>query len=101
MSELAMLSKAMFQERKDIIFSIIGGFIAGIAGVALFSVSGYLISQTVFAPPLYTLIILTSLVKFLGFLRSVSRYGERLYTHRATFSILSRLRTSFLLSSSL
>ncbi|MEK5643242.1 thiol reductant ABC exporter subunit CydC [Paenibacillus rhizosphaerae] len=95
MSELAMLSKAMFQERKDIIFSIIGGFIAGIAGVALFSVSGYLISQTVFAPPLYTLIILTSLVKFLGFLRSVSRYGERLYTHRATFSILSRLRTSF------
>ncbi|WP_152397715.1 thiol reductant ABC exporter subunit CydC [Paenibacillus cellulositrophicus] len=95
MSELAMLSKAMFQERKDIIFSIIGGFIAGIAGVALFSASGYLISQTVFAPPLYTLIILTSLVKFLGFLRSVSRYGERLYTHRATFSILSRLRTSF------
>lgn len=95
MSELAKLSKAMFQERKDIIFSIIGGFIAGIAGVALFSASGYLISQTVFAPPLYTLIILTSLVKFLGFLRSVSRYGERLYTHRATFSILSRLRTSF------
>lgn len=68
---------------------------AGIAGVALFSASGYLISQTVFEPPLYTLIILTSLVKLLGFLRSASRYGERLYTHRATFSILSRLRTSF------
>lgn len=95
MSELAMLSKAMFQERKDIVISILGGFMAGIAGVALFSASGYLISQTVFEPPLYTLIILTSLVKFLGFLRSASRYGERLYTHRATFSILSRLRTSF------
>ncbi|MEN1986311.1 thiol reductant ABC exporter subunit CydC [Paenibacillus hubeiensis] len=95
MSELAMLSKAMFQERKDIVISILGGFMAGIAGVALFSASGYLISQTVFEPPLYTLIILTSLVKLLGFLRSASRYGERLYTHRATFSILSRLRTSF------
>ncbi|RAW13512.1 thiol reductant ABC exporter subunit CydC [Paenibacillus taichungensis] len=95
MNELAILSKAMIQERKDIIFSILGGFIAGIAGVALFSASGYLISQTVFAPPLYTLIVLTSLVKLLGLLRAASRYGERLYSHRATFSMLSRLRTSF------
>ncbi|MEX3617132.1 thiol reductant ABC exporter subunit CydC [Paenibacillus glucanolyticus] len=95
MNELAVLSKAMMQERKDIVLSILGGFIAGIAGVALFSASGYLISQTVFAPPLYTLIVLTSLVKMLGLLRAASRYGERLYSHRATFSMLSRLRTSF------
>ncbi|TVX93326.1 thiol reductant ABC exporter subunit CydC [Paenibacillus agilis] len=95
MNELAVLSKAMLQERKDIVLSILGGFIAGIAGVILFSTSGYLISQTVFAPPLYTLIVLTSLVKLLGLLRAASRYGERLYSHRATFSILSRLRTSF------
>lgn len=95
MNELAILSKAMIQERRDIVFSILGGFIAGIAGVALFSASGYLISQTVFAPPLYTLIVLTSMVKLLGLLRAASRYGERLYSHRATFSMLSRLRTSF------
>ncbi|UNK15818.1 thiol reductant ABC exporter subunit CydC [Paenibacillus sp. N3/727] len=95
MNELAILSKAMIQERKDIFLSILGGFIAGIAGVALFSASGYLISQTVFAPPLYTLIVLTSMVKLLGLLRAASRYGERLYSHRATFSMLSRLRTSF------
>ncbi|WP_434751137.1 thiol reductant ABC exporter subunit CydC [Paenibacillus amylolyticus] len=95
MKELAVLSKAMMQERKDILLSILCGFIAGTAGVALFSASGYLISQTVFAPPLYTLIVLTSMVKLLGFLRAASRYGERLASHRATFSILSRLRTSF------
>ncbi|MGQ8872263.1 thiol reductant ABC exporter subunit CydC [Paenibacillus sp. TSA_86.1] len=95
MKELAVLSKAMMQERKDILLSILCGFIAGIAGVALFSASGYLISQTVFAPPLYTLIVLTSMVKLLGFLRAASRYVERLASHRATFSILSRLRTSF------
>lgn len=95
MNELAMLTRAMIKERKDILLSILGGFIAGIAGVALFSVSGYMISQTVFAPPLYTLIVLTSMVKLLGFLRAASRYGERLYSHRATFSMLSRLRTSF------
>jgi ATP-binding cassette subfamily C protein CydC len=95
MNEWAILSKAMIRERKDIILSILGGFIAGIAGVALFAASGYLISQSVFAPPLYTLIVLTSLVKLLGILRAASRYGERLYSHRATFSMLSRLRTSF------
>lgn len=95
MNDLAIMSKAMLQERKDIIFSILGGFIAGVAGVALFSASGYMISQTVFAPPLYTLIIITSMVKLLGLLRAASRYGERLYSHRATFSMLSRLRVTF------
>lgn len=95
MNELAILTKAMIEERKDIAMAIIGGFLAGIAGVCLFSLSGYLISQTVFAPPLYTLIVLTSLVKILGLLRAGSRYAERLYSHRATFSLLSRLRTSF------
>ncbi|MCM3747548.1 thiol reductant ABC exporter subunit CydC [Paenibacillus pasadenensis] len=95
MNGLAVLSKAMLQERKDIVLSILGGFIAGAAGVALFSTSGYMISQTVFAPPLYTLIVLTSMVKLLGLLRAASRYGERLFSHRATFSMLSRLRTSF------
>lgn len=95
MNELAILTKVMIEERKDIAMAIIGGFLAGIAGVCLFSLSGYLISQTVFAPPLYTLIVLTSLVKILGLLRAGSRYAERLYSHRATFSLLSRLRTSF------
>lgn len=95
MSQLALLTKAMLHERKDIAISIVGGFIAGVAGVGLFAASGYLISQAVFAPPLYTLIVLTSIVKILGLLRAASRYGERLYSHRATFSILSRLRVSF------
>ncbi|MBU5445006.1 thiol reductant ABC exporter subunit CydC [Paenibacillus sp. MSJ-34] len=95
MNELAIFTKAMIQERKDIALAIIAGFIAGIAGVILFAASGYMISQTVFAPPLYTLIVLTSLVKILGLLRAASRYAERLYSHRATFSLLSRLRTSF------
>lgn len=95
MKELALLTKALIQERKDIALSIVCGFIAGIAGVVLFAASGYLISQTVFAPPLYTLIVVTSLVKILGLLRAASRYGERLYSHRATFSMLGRLRASF------
>lgn len=95
MGELKLLVRAMVRERSDIALAIVGGFVAGIAGVGLFSASGYLISRTVFAPPMYTLIVLASLVKILGLLRAVSRYGERLYSHRATFSLLSRLRTAF------
>ncbi|MFD1887629.1 thiol reductant ABC exporter subunit CydC [Paenibacillus wenxiniae] len=95
MSELTIFARAMLQERKDILISIIAGFIAGIAGVTLFSLSGYLISKTVFLPPLYTLILLAASVKLLGLVRAASRYGERLYSHRATFSLLSRLRTTF------
>ncbi len=95
MSELSIFARAMLQERKDILISILTGFIAGIAGVTLFSMSGYLISKTVFLPPLYTLILLAASVKLLGLVRAASRYGERLYSHRATFSLLSRLRTTF------
>ncbi len=95
MNERSIFLKAMLKERKDILLSILGGFLAGIFGVVLFSTSGYLISKTVFVPPLYTLIILTSLVKILGLARAASRYGERLFSHRATFSLLSRLRTDF------
>ncbi len=95
MSELSIFARAMLQERKDILISIIAGFIAGIAGVTLFSMSGYLIAKTVFLPPLYTLILLAASVKLLGLVRAASRYGERLYSHRATFSLLSRLRTTF------
>ncbi|QDH20438.1 thiol reductant ABC exporter subunit CydC [Saccharibacillus brassicae] len=95
MTERSLFARAMLKERKDILLSILGGFLAGIAGVVLFSASGYLIAKTVFVPPLYTLILLTSLVKLLGLARAASRYGERLFSHRATFSLLSRLRTDF------
>ncbi|WP_020614897.1 thiol reductant ABC exporter subunit CydC [Paenibacillus daejeonensis] len=95
MSEWSVMARAMLHERKDILIAILCGFIAGIGGVGLFAASGYMISQAAFLPPLYTLIVLTSLVKILGIIRAASRYGERLFSHRATFSMLSRLRTSF------
>ncbi|UJL46736.1 thiol reductant ABC exporter subunit CydC [Virgibacillus sp. NKC19-16] len=95
MKDLAIVIKLMMVEKKDILYSIIFGFIAGIAAVGLFSASGYLISKAAFAPPLYTLIILTSSVKLLGLTKAIARYAERYFSHRATFTILSNLRVSF------
>src|SRR5699024_10403757 len=95
MKDLTIIMKLMMIEKRDILLSIMFGFIAGIAGVGLFSASGYLISKAALLPPLHALIILTSTVKLLGFIRALSRYAERLFSHRATFTVLSNLRVSF------
>lgn len=95
MKNLSIVVKYMMIEKKDILLTMIFGFIAGIAGVGLFSASGYLISKAALAPPLHALIIVTSAVKLLGVTRALSRYGERLFSHRATFTTLSNLRVSF------
>lgn len=95
MKDLAIVVKLMMIEKRDVLLSILFGFIAGIAGVGLFTASGYLISKAALLPPLHALIILTSTVKLLGFARALSRYAERLFSHRATFTILSNLRVSF------
>jgi ATP-binding cassette, subfamily C, bacterial CydC len=95
MKELAFVAKMMMKEKKDLLLSIVFGFIAGIATVMLFSASGYLISKAAFAPPFYTLIILIASVKLLSFVRAFSRYGERFVSHRGTFTMLSQLRMAF------
>ncbi|MBM7600292.1 ATP-binding cassette subfamily C protein CydC [Virgibacillus halotolerans] len=95
MKDLALVVKLTVMEKKDILLSIIFGFVTGIAAVGLFAASGYLISKAALAPPLYALIILTASVKMLGFIRAFSRYGERYFSHRATFTMLSNLRVSF------
>ncbi|RDW19780.1 thiol reductant ABC exporter subunit CydC [Oceanobacillus chungangensis] len=95
MKDLKMVINVLLVEKKDIILSIICGFIAGITAVALFSASGYLISKAALAPPIYTLMILVASVKMLGIISALSRYGERYYSHRGTFTMLSNLRVSF------
>ncbi|WP_312094951.1 thiol reductant ABC exporter subunit CydC [Niallia sp.] len=95
MSSLQKIMKMMFIEKKDISIAVICGFIAGISSVGLFAASGYLISKSALIPPFYTLIILTSTVKLLGLVKAGAKYGERLYSHRATFTILSNLRVAF------
>src|SRR5699024_10685428 len=95
MKDLKLIIKIMFVEKKDIVISILCGFLAGITAVGLFALSGYLISKSALTPPIYTLIILTSSVKILGIISALSRYGERYFSHRGTFTMLSNLRVSF------
>lgn len=95
MKELANVMRYMFKEKKDIVLSVVCGFIAGITAVGLFSASGYLISQAALAPPIYTLMVLVATVKLFGIISAISRYGERYFSHRGTFTMLSNLRVAF------
>jgi ATP-binding cassette subfamily C protein CydC len=95
MKDLAIVIKLMMVEKKDIFLSILLGFTAGIAAVGLFASSGYLISKAALMPPIYALTVMIALLKLFGFARALSRYGERYFSHRATFTILSNLRVSF------
>ncbi|MGD6967633.1 thiol reductant ABC exporter subunit CydC [Rossellomorea vietnamensis] len=95
MKDLMLVMKEVGRERKDILLSILFGVLAGITAVGLFASSGYLISKAAFVPPLYALTVMIALLKLFGLARAGSRYGERLYSHRATFSILSNLRVDF------
>ncbi|RKQ30392.1 thiol reductant ABC exporter subunit CydC [Oceanobacillus halophilus] len=95
MKELQILIRIIFLEKKAMYVSVICGFIAGLTAVALFASSGYLLSQSAFAPPIYTLIILVASIKLLGITSALSRYGERYYSHQGTFSMLSHLRVLF------
>lgn len=95
MSDIRKVIGLMLIEKKDIFYSILFGFLAGIAAVGLFANSGYLISKAAITPPLYILTISIGALKLFSFTRALSRYAERFYSHRATFTILSNLRVSF------
>ncbi|MBU9714600.1 thiol reductant ABC exporter subunit CydC [Evansella tamaricis] len=95
MNDLRRIVTLMLVEKKDILLSILLGFLAGIAAVGLFANSGYLISKAAITPPLYVLTISIAMLKFFSFTRALSRYGERFFSHRATFTILSNLRVHF------
>ncbi|WP_182199292.1 thiol reductant ABC exporter subunit CydC [Paraliobacillus salinarum] len=95
MTPIKQLIRVIFMEKKDIFYAVLFGFIAGIASVGLFAASGYLISKAALETPLYALIVVTSTVKLLGFIKAGTKYGERLVSHRATFTILSNLRVQF------
>ncbi|MBM7702985.1 thiol reductant ABC exporter subunit CydC [Metabacillus iocasae] len=95
MRDLVPIIRLMWKEKKDIWLTILFGFLAGVLGVALFASSGYLISKAALLPPLYTLTVMLALLKLIGISRALSRYGERLVSHRGTFTILGNIRVTF------
>ncbi|MGK9044389.1 thiol reductant ABC exporter subunit CydC [Mammaliicoccus vitulinus] len=77
---------------KDFYLSIIIGVFGMLTALGMFALSGYMISKSALGTPLYALMILIVTIKLFGFVRAITRYFERLYSHRSTFTMLRDIR---------
>jgi ATP-binding cassette subfamily C protein CydCD len=68
------------------------GTLAMLAGVALISVSGWLIVRASQQPPIFSLLVAIVGVRLFGIARSGFRYLERLHMHDAMFAAMTELR---------
>ncbi|MGV3224890.1 amino acid ABC transporter ATP-binding/permease protein [Staphylococcus hyicus] len=80
---------------RDIILAIILGVLGSSVALAMFFLSGYMITESALGAPLFALMGLIVTVKLFGFMRAVTRYYERLFSHRATFTMLRDVRVYF------
>ncbi|MBO0928473.1 amino acid ABC transporter ATP-binding/permease protein [Staphylococcus sp. 30400_3112M30941] len=90
-----MKTRLKFQIDKDLILAIVVGVTGSLVALAMFFLSGYMVTQSALGAPLYALMILVVTVKLFGFLRAITRYVERLVSHKATFTMLRDIRVQF------
>ncbi|WP_422122130.1 thiol reductant ABC exporter subunit CydC [Planococcus sp. X10-3] len=95
MKELTQVLRLTLREKRDVSLAIIFGVLAGLASVALLASSGYLISKAALTGQMTVLIVIGASLKLFGLSSAISRYSERLFSHRATFTMLGNLRVSF------
>ncbi|EGQ4402275.1 amino acid ABC transporter ATP-binding/permease protein [Staphylococcus pseudintermedius] len=77
---------------KDIVIAICIGVFGSLVALSMFFLSGYMITQSALGAPLYALMGLIVTVKLFGFIRAITKYYERLRSHRATFTMLRDVR---------
>ena len=85
-----MKPQIRFRPDKDLILAILTGVIGSVVALAMFFLSGYMVTQSALGAPLYALMVLVVSVKLFGFIRAIARYGERLLSHKTTFTMLLR-----------
>ncbi|MGX1435018.1 thiol reductant ABC exporter subunit CydC [Mammaliicoccus sciuri] len=88
------MKKIKIKFDKDFYLSIVIGVFGMLTALGMFALSGYMISKSALGTPLYTLMILIVSIKLFGFVRAITRYFERLYSHRSTFTMLRDIRVN-------
>src|SRR5699024_1830168 len=86
------MKKLTIKFDKDFYLSIIIGVLGMLTALDMFALSGYMISKSSLVTLLYALMILIVSIKLFGFVRAITRYFERLYSHRSTFTMLRNIR---------
>ncbi len=98
MTNILPFLKLMLRHWKLLSIGMLLALITIIAGTALLAVSGWFISAAAFAgltlsaSLAFNFYLPAAVVRALAIIRIVSRYGERVLSHEATFHILSQLR---------
>ena len=84
-----------FHLDKDLFLAILVSITGSLIALTMFFLSGYMVTQSALGMPIYALMILVVSVKLFGFLRAITRYVERLLSHRTTFTMLRDIRVQF------
>ena len=74
-----MKPQIRFRPDKDLILAILTGVIGSVVALAMFFLSGYMVTQSALGAPLYALMVLVVSVKLFGFIRAIARYGSVYY----------------------
>ncbi|MBF7023547.1 thiol reductant ABC exporter subunit CydC [Staphylococcus kloosii] len=90
-----MKPRIHFKIDKDLIHAVAVGVLGSLVALAMFFLSGYMVTQSALGAPLFALMVLIVSVKMFGFLRAIFRYIERLLSHRTTFTMLRDVRVQF------
>src|SRR5438105_12708143 len=87
------LLKFLIPFRWQVALAIFLGCATVASNIGLLGTAAYLIAASAIVPFLILLTLPIYIVRFMGVLRAVSRYGERLVAHNVTFRLLAQLRT--------
>ncbi|WP_370621881.1 hypothetical protein [Bacillus sp. JCM 19034] len=87
MSELLPIIRLLLKEKRDVLLSVICGFLAGVTAVGLFAANGYLISQAALEPPMYVLIAMVAIVKIGSFIRLSALWRAVLFSSGDIYNV--------------
>ena len=91
-SALRLVFQIMRPAGGRFVLAVFLGVLAALFAVSLTAVSGWLIVNASFQPPIMLLTVAIVGVRFFGIGRSVLRYAERLVTHDGIFASVTELR---------
>jgi ATP-binding cassette subfamily C protein CydC len=92
MKTLQRLLSLLMPLRWQVLLAILLGCIMVASNIGLLSMAAYLIAAAAIVPLLLFLTVPITVVQFMGVVRPVSRYYERMVSHNVTFRLLARLR---------
>ena len=90
-----MKTRLKFQVDKDLLLAIVVGVLWKFSCARHVFLSGYMVTQSALGAPLYALMIFSRYSKIVWVLRAITRYVERLISHKATFTMLRDIRVQF------